>query len=63
MSSSIPEMPFLNSVTLLPSDRMTLGRRLPKINSETKRDDHQLGQAQVGQKEGKGIMDRFLASK
>src|SRR5947207_9154987 len=36
MSSSIPETPFLNSVTLLPSDRITLGRRLPKISSETK---------------------------
>src|SRR3954471_10565653 len=35
MSSSIPETPFLNSVTLLPSERITLGRRLPKISSET----------------------------
>src|SRR5215212_2099320 len=34
-SSSIPATPFLNSVTLLPSDRITLGRRLPKRSSIT----------------------------
>src|SRR4051812_21751526 len=35
MSSSRPETPFLNSVTLFPSERITLGRRLPKISKET----------------------------
>ena len=33
ISSSMPATPFLNSVTLLPSDRITLGSRLPKISS------------------------------
>src|SRR5262245_1369175 len=61
ISSSTPETPFLNSVTLFPSERITLGRRLPKIKRETKATMI----SSVGPRFGRnanGIMKRVLSS-
>src|SRR5262249_60787106 len=62
MSSSIPEMPFLNSVTLLPNDRIALGRRLPKIKRQMKARMIISHGPTLGRKKAKGITDNLLTS-